>query len=39
MTNQTEFRVEKIIKKIGERYISGVKVMIIHLTDRLMKNM
>ena len=35
--NQQEFRTEKVIKEKGINYMSIGKVMIIHLTDGLIK--
>ena len=36
-TNQTEFRIEKVIKRKGGKSISNGTVVIIHLIVRLMK--
>ena len=35
--NQIEFRVEKVIKRKGENFMSSETVMIIHLITGLMK--
>ena len=37
-TNQQEFRMENVIKRKGDNYISNGKVMIVHLIAGLIKN-
>ena len=37
MTNQKEFRIEKVIKKKGNNYLLNWRVMIIHLLVWLIK--
>ena len=36
-TNQHEFRIEKVIKKKSDNYMSNGKVMIVHLLAGLIK--
>ena len=36
-TSQEEFRIEKVIKRKGEKYMSNRKVIIIHLIAGLIK--
>ena len=38
-TNQKEFRIEKVIKKKGNNYMSNGKDMIIHLIAGLIKKL